>query len=220
MEGSFSNRAAAGAALAEALALAGYARRPDAVVLGLVRGGIPVAVEVANRLGLTLDALVIRKLGVPRAPEVAFGALGPGGVVVHNEDVVAGVEQRDAEAVLDREAAELTRREALYRGGRPPLALRGKVAVLVDDGLATGASARAAVGVARALDAEQVVLAVPVGSTRALNTLLPLVDELVCPLRPAAFGAVSEFYDDFHQVTDAEVAAALDSADVRPPGTV
>ncbi|SNT46646.1 Predicted phosphoribosyltransferase [Asanoa hainanensis] len=218
MEGSFPNRAAAGAALAEALA--DHARRPDTVVLGLVRGGIPVAVEVANRLGLTLDALVIRKLGVPWAPEVAFGAVGPGGVVVRNEDVAARLEQRDADAVLARESAELVRREVAYRGGRPPLSLRGQVAVLVDDGLATGASARAAVGVARALDATRVVLAVPVGSPRALNALRSLVDELVCPLRPAAFGAVSEFYDDFHQVTDAEVAAALDSADVRPPGTV
>lgn len=218
MEGFFRDRAAAGAALAEALA--GYARRPDAVVLGLVRGGIPVAVAVAVRLGLPLDALVIRKLGVPWSPEVAFGALGPGGVLVRNEEVAARLDQRDADAVLDRESAELARREAIYRGGRPPLALRGTVAVLVDDGLATGATARAAVGVARVLDAAGVVLAVPVGSSRALKALQPLVDELVCPLRPATFGAVSEFYDDFHQVTDAEVAEALDSADVRRPGTV
>ncbi len=98
--------------------------------------------------------------------------------------------------------------------------MRGTVAVLVDDGLATGATARAAVGVARELDAAGVVLAVPVGSARALKALQPLVDELVCPLRPATFGAVSEFYDDFHQVTDGEVAEALDSADVRRPGTV
>jgi predicted phosphoribosyltransferase len=218
VEFSFRDRTAAGAALAEALA--GYARRPDAVVLGLVRGGIPVAAAVAVRLALPLDALVIRKLGVPWSPEVAFGALGPGGVLVRNEEVAARLDQRDADAVLDRESAELARREAIYRGGRPPLALRGTVAVLVDDGLATGASARAAVGVARVLDAARIVLAVPVGSSRALKALRPLVDELVCPLRPAAFGAVSEFYDDFHQVTDAEVAEALDSASVRRPGTV
>ncbi|GIF71127.1 phosphoribosyltransferase [Asanoa siamensis] len=218
MEGSFPNRAAAGAALADALS--GYARRRDAVVLGLVRGGMPVAATVAARLGIALDALVIRKLGVPWAPEVAFGALGPGGIVVRNDDVAGRLERDDIDAVLSRETAELVRREARYRGGRPALTLRDRVAVLVDDGLATGASARAAVAVARALEAARVVLAVPVGSTRALRALEPLVDELVCPLRPPVFGAVSEFYDDFHQVTDAEVAEALDSADVRPPGTV
>lgn len=209
---------AGGAALADALA--GYARRPDVIVLGLVRGGMPVAATVATRLGLALDALVIRKLGVPWAPEVAFGALGPGGVLVRNDDVASRLDQRDIDGVLTRESAELARREAHYRGGRPPLALHGKVAVLVDDGLATGASARAAVAVARALDAARVVVAVPVGSGRALAALEPLVDELVCPLRPPGFGAVSEFYDDFHQVTDGEVAEALDSAHVRPPGTV
>ncbi|GAA1850280.1 phosphoribosyltransferase [Asanoa iriomotensis] len=215
MGSSYPNRAAAGAALADALA--GYAGRPDVVVLGLVRGGMPVAAAVARRLGVALDALVIRKLGVPWAPEVAFGALGPGGVVVRNDDVTARLEQGEMDGVLERETAELARRSAHYRGGRPPLALAGKVAVLVDDGLATGASARAAVAVARALAADRVVLAVPVGSGRALDVLVPLVDELVCPMRPPSFGAVSEFYDDFHQVTDREVAEALD---VRPPGTV
>jgi predicted phosphoribosyltransferase len=217
VEGSFRDRTAAGAALAEGLA--GYARRPDVVVLGLVRGGVPVAAAVAARLGVALDVLVIRKLGVPWAPEVAFGALGPGGVAVRNDDVAARLDQPDVERVLAREEAELARREAHYRAGRPPLTLHGKVAVLVDDGLATGATARAAVAVARKLDAARVVLAVPVGSARALSALTPLVDELVCPVRPEPFGAVSQFYDDFHQVTDGEVAAALGPGDVRPPGT-
>jgi putative phosphoribosyl transferase len=200
--------------------LAGYARRPDVLVLGLVRGGMPVAAAVAARLGVALDVLVIRKLGVPWAPEVAFGALGPGGIAVRNDDVAGRLEQPDIERVLAREEAELARREERYRAGRPPLTLRGKVAILVDDGLATGATARAAVAVARALDAARVVLAVPVGSARALSALTPLVDGLVCPVRPEPFGAVSQFYDDFHQVTDGEVAAALDSGDVHPPGTV
>jgi putative phosphoribosyl transferase len=217
VEGSFRDRTAAGAALAEGLA--GYARRPDVVVLGLVRGGVPVAAAVAARLGVALDVLVIRKLGVPWAPEVAFGALGPGGVAVRNDDVAARLDQPDVERVLAREEAELARREAHYRAGRPPLTLHGQVAVLVDDGLATGATARAAVAVARKLDAARVVLAVPVGSARALSALTPLVDELVCPVRPDPFGAVSQFYDDFHQVTDGEVAAALGPGDVRPPGT-
>ncbi|HTF10228.1 MAG TPA: phosphoribosyltransferase, partial [Asanoa sp.] len=161
MEGSFRDRVAAGAALAEGLA--GYAKRPDVVVLGLVRGGVPVAATVAARLAVALDVLVIRKLGVPWAPEVAFGALGPGGVAVRNDDVAARLDQPDVDRVLAREEAELARREAQYRAGRPPLTLRGRVAVLVDDGLATGATARAAVAVARELDAARVVLAVPVG---------------------------------------------------------
>jgi predicted phosphoribosyltransferase len=218
VDGSFPDRAAAGVTLAEGLA--GYAGRPDVVVLGLVRRGVPVAAGVAARLGVALDVLVIRKLGVPWAPEVAFGALGPGGVTVRNDDVAARLEQPDVDRVLAREEAELARREAHYRADRPPLTLRGAVAVLVDDGLATGATARAAVAVARELDAARVVLAVPVGSARALSALTPLVDELVCPVRPEPFGAVSQFYDDFHQVTDGEVAAALESGDVRPPGNV
>lgn len=218
MGATYRDRAAAGAALAGALA--SYAKRPDVVVLGLVRGGVPVAAEVAARLEVALDVLVIRKLGVPWAPEVAFGAVGPGGVAVHNDDVIRRLKPRDIEAVVAREEAELRRREAIYRAGRAPLALRSKIAVIVDDGLATGATARAAVAVARALDAAAVVLAVPVGSARALEALAPLVDGLVCPVRPSPFGAVSEYYEDFHQVTDGEVAAALDSAGVRPTGTV
>ena len=219
MGATYRDRAAAGAALAGALAR--YAKRPDVVVLGLVRGGVPVAAEVAAQLEVALDVLVIRKLGVPWAPEVAFGAVGPGGVAVHNDDVIRRLEPRDIDAVVAREEAELRRREAIYRAGRPPLVLRpSKIAVIVDDGLATGATARAAVAVARALDAAAVVLAVPVGSARALETLAPLVDGLVCPVRPSPFGAVSEYYEDFHQVTDGEVAAALDSAGVRPTGTV
>ncbi|MEV4621752.1 phosphoribosyltransferase family protein [Asanoa sp. NPDC049573] len=218
MDGSFPDRAAAGAALAEGLA--GYAWRPDVIVLGLVRGGVPVAATVAARLGVALDVLVIRKLGVPWAPEVAFGALGPGGVAVRNDDVAARLDQADVDRVLAREEAELAAREARYRAGRPPLRLNGRLAVLVDDGLATGATGRAAVAVARELGAARVVLAVPVGSARALSVLAPLVDELVCPLQPEPFGAVSQFYDDFHQVTDREVAEALGSGRVRPPGTV
>jgi len=222
----FANRIAAGAALADALAGAasepgsGLARRADVVVLGLVRGGVPVAAEVARRLGVRLDVLVIRKLGVPWAPEVAFGAVGPGEVEVRNDDVARTLSEPEIEAVVARERAELRRRERIYRGGRPPLVLRGSVAVVVDDGLATGATGRAAVAVTRALGAASVVLAVPVASARALAALAPLVDELVCPLRPPRFGAVSEFYQDFHQVSDAEVATALGAAGVRPTGTV
>ena len=150
---SYRDRRAAGAALAEHLA--GYAGRDDVVVLGLVRGGVPVAAEVARRLGAPLDVLVVRKLGVPWAPEVAFGALGPGGVRVLNEEIAARLPRPAVAGVVRHEAGELARRERRYRARRPAIELDGKVALLVDDGLATGASARAAVAVARELGASR-----------------------------------------------------------------
>jgi predicted phosphoribosyltransferase len=210
----FRDRDAAGEMLAGALRR--YAGARDVVVLGLVRGGVPIAAVVAARLGVPLDVLVVRKLGVPWAPEVAFGALGPGCVQVVNEDVAARLEPSDVAVVVDREAAELVRRERFYRAGRPPLAVRGRVTVLVDDGLATGATARAAVAVARRLGAAWVVLAAPVGSVQACAALAVDADELVCLLRPAPFGAVSQHYRDFHQVSDAEVVVALASVGVSP----
>jgi predicted phosphoribosyltransferase len=203
----YRDRHAAGAELARRLRP--YAGRSDVVVLGMVRGGVPVAVEVAARLAAPLDVLIIRKLGVPWAPEVAFGALGPGGVQVLNERVVARLEPLAVRAVLRREQAELDRRERHYRGGRPPLDLAGRTAIVVDDGLATGASARAAVTAVRRLGAATVVLAVPVGAHEAVNALKELADEVVCPLVPARFGAVSRYYDDFRQVEDAEVVTLL-----------
>jgi predicted phosphoribosyltransferase len=203
----YENRHAAGELLAERLA--GYAGRPRVIVLGLVRGGLPVAAVVAARLGVPLDILVVRKLGVPWAPEVAFGAVGPGGVRVLNEEVVSRLAPGSVTAVLHRESGELARREARFRGGRSPLALAGQTALIVDDGLATGATARAAVAVVRAMDAERVVVAVPVGSAEALEQLAAEADEVVCPLRPEDFGAVSRFYEDFAQVRDDEVSALL-----------
>jgi predicted phosphoribosyltransferase len=204
---SFRDRRQAGAALAEALDE--YVRQADVLVLGLVRGGIPVAAEVARRLDAPLDALVVRKLGVPWAPEVAFGAMGPGGVRVLNDEIAARLPADAIVGVLRREAAELGRRERRYRAGRPPIELAGRVALLVDDGLATGASARAAVAVARGLDARRVVVAVPVGAPQAVDQLRKVADEVVCPLQPREFDAVSRWYDDFGQVTDAEVIALL-----------
>jgi putative phosphoribosyl transferase len=207
---SYRDRRDAGARLASHLAQ--YVGRDDVVVLGLVRGGIPVAAEVARRLGVPLDALVVRKLGVPWAPEVAFGALGPGDLQVLNEDIAKRLAPEEIAAVVRHEAAELARRERRYRGGRPPLDLAGRTAVIVDDGLATGATARAAIAVARQLGAARVVMAVPVGSDEAVAHLEALADEVVCPLAPMYFGAVSRFYDDFGQVSDAEVVALLDTA--------
>ena len=206
----YRDRRAAGAVLAEHLTE--YADRADVVVLGLVRGGLPVAAEVAHRLRVPLDALVVRKLGVPWAPEVAFGAVGPHGVRVLNPEIVSRLPPGAVAAVVSSESAELTRRERRYRGTRAPLALTGRVALLVDDGLATGASARAAVAVARSLGADRVVVAIPVGAKDALAQLATEADEVVCPWQPADFGAVSRFYDDFGQVADAEVVALLAGA--------
>jgi predicted phosphoribosyltransferase len=206
----YANRSQAGDVLAGGLTE--YAGRTDVVVLGLVRGGVPVAARVAAALGAPLDVLVVRKLGVPWAPEVAFGAMGPGGVVVHNPEVESRLSASDRAEVADAEADELVRREARYRSGRPPLDLAGRVAIIVDDGLATGATARAAVSVARHLGAARVVVAVPVAADDSLRLVAAEADEVVCPLVPGAFGAVSRFYDSFGQTTDAEVVTLLKQA--------
>jgi putative phosphoribosyl transferase len=203
----YRDRRAAGVKLARRLRR--HAGRADVVVLGMVRGGVPVAVVVAERLALPLDALIVRKLGVPWAPEVAFGALGSGGVRVLDERVVTRLDPSAVRTVLRRELAELGRREQQYRGGRPPLDLAGRTAIVVDDGLATGASATAAVAAVRRMGAATVVLAVPVGAREAVRSLAAVADDVVCPLVPTEFGAVSRYYDDFRQVDDDEVVALL-----------
>jgi predicted phosphoribosyltransferase len=203
----YRDRSAAGEALASLLG--SYADRPDVLVLGLVRGGVPVAAEVARRLAAPLDVLVVRKLGVPWSAEVAFGALGPGAVQVFNDDIAGRLSPSDIAWVVRREAEELRRREVMFRAGRGPLDLTGRVAILVDDGLATGATARAAIAVAYRLNAARVVLAAPVGSPEAVTLLDAYADEVVCPVRPPWFGAVGRFYKDFHQVTDQEVVRLL-----------
>ncbi|MEU8365815.1 phosphoribosyltransferase [Micromonospora tulbaghiae] len=203
----YRDRAEAGRELAERLTdLAG---RPDVIVLGLVRGGVPVARVVADQLGAPLDVLVVRKLGVPWAPEVAYGALGPGGVQVLNEMVAGRISENDRAQVRRREQAELERREQRYRGGRPPLDLTGRTAVVVDDGLATGATARAAVQVARHLGAARVLVAVPVGSEQAYDMLAADADAVVSCQLPHDFAAVGAYYEDFHEVSDDEVTQAL-----------
>lgn len=207
MSAGYRDRSAAGQALAGHLSQ--YAERADVTVLGLVRGGVPVAAVVAEQLGARLDVLVVRKLGVPWAAEVAFGAMGSHGVVVRNEEIAGQLPEADIAAVQRREEAELRRRERLYRAGRGPLELTGRVAVVVDDGLATGATARAAVAVTRKLGAAAVVLAVPVGSPEAVAGVREVADEVVCPLSPRDFGAVSRYYDRFPQVTDDQVVALL-----------
>ncbi|WBB65812.1 phosphoribosyltransferase family protein [Micromonospora sp. WMMD812] len=203
----YRDRAEAGRVLADRLT--GLIGEPDVSVLGLVRGGVPVAQVVAERLGGPLDVLVIRKLGMPWAREVAFGALGPGGVQVLNEQVAGRLSSEDIAETRRREQAELERREQLYRAGRPPLDLTGRTAVIVDDGLATGATARAAVEVARRLGARRVVVAVPVGSQEAYEMLAAEADQVICAQHPPEFMAVSAYYDDFHEVSDEEVTETL-----------
>lgn len=203
METAYRDRDDAGETLARRLVqLTG---RPDVTVLGLLRGGAPVAAVIARRLGVAYDVLVIRKLGLPGAPEVAFGAIGPGGVRVLNSQVASGLDDEQIARITAEETAELRRREQRLRCDREPLDLTGRTAVLVDDGLATGATARAAAAVVRGLGAVRVVLAVPVGSIEAVAALHDVVDEVVCPLRPGDFRAVGQYYVDFHQVSDEEV---------------
>jgi putative phosphoribosyl transferase len=182
----------------------------DGVVLGLVRGGVPVAFEVSKACGLPLDILVVRKLGVPWQEELAMGAIASGGTIVLNEDVLrsARVSAAKLEAVIDREKAELARREALYRQGPPAPPIDGRAVVLVDDGLATGASMRAAIR-AVAGRARRMIVAVPVGARTTCEELRSMVDGLVCALIPEPLDAVSLFYREFQPTSDEEVQELL-----------
>jgi putative phosphoribosyl transferase len=207
----FRDRDQAGRRLSEALA--GF-RGQDVVVLGLPRGGVPVAAAVARSLDAPLDVIVVRKVGAPGAPELAMGAVGENGVRVLNEAVLEGwnVSDADLERAVAREQAEVDLRVRRFRGGHPPVALAGRTAIVVDDGVATGATAKAACLVVRALGAQRVVLAVPVASPRALAGLEQVADEVVCLEAPDWFAAVGEAYEDFGQVGDDEVVDLLDEA--------
>ncbi|MFJ8920143.1 phosphoribosyltransferase family protein [Streptomyces sp. NPDC102415] len=204
----FTDRTDAGRQLAAALR---HLERRDPVVLGLPRGGVPVAYEVARALCAPLDVIVVRKLGVPYRPELGFGAIGEGGARVISDEIVrhAGVREKDLEAVERAEEAELLRRAQTYREGRPRLPLEGRAVVVVDDGVATGATARAACQVVRAQGASHVVLAVPVASPDVAAGLREDVDEVVCLSTPQLFSAVGEWYRDFSQTSDEEVVSLL-----------
>lgn len=210
--GRFRDRAHAGELLARALAE--YARRTDVIVLALPRGGVPVGFAIAQRLGVALDILVVRKLGMPHHEEFAMGAVGSGGVRVLQPGVpgLMGVSAQDVDTVAARELAELARREQAYRGKQPPLTLAGRCAILVDDGVATGSTMLAAIQVARRLQPATLVLAIPVAPPETVRTLAPQVDRLVCLSSPPRFRSVGQWYDSFGQTDDAEVQQLLATA--------
>lgn len=216
----FQDRRAAGRALAKLLQQ--YRGQTDVLVLGLARGGVPVAAEVAAQLHAPLDVLVVRKLGAPGQPELAIGAIASGGVMLIHEGTLALHEDSSVlSAEVARQRAELRRREALYRNAHLPQSARDRAVILVDDGAATGASMRAAIRAIRERGARRVIAAVPVASTDALAALRSAADEVACVHAPTAFRSVGEWYEKFEQTSDAEVAALLCDAralpDTRPP---
>lgn len=208
----FQDRRHAGRLLAAAIAPG--RQTSGTVVLGLPRGGVPVAYEVARALPAPLDVFVVRKLGVPSQPELAMGAIGPGGVKVLNRTVVEKLAVSDSliSEVAQRELKELARREADYRGGLSPIKIEGQEVILVDDGLATGSSMLAAVQAVRQQKPSRVTIGVPVAASQTASRLAHLCDELISLLEPDAFYAVGQWYEDFSQITDEEVRKLLRSA--------
>lgn len=203
----FQDRREAGRVLAQRLV--SYRGQPDVLVLGLARGGVPIAWEVASFLGAPLDVFLVRKLGVPHWQELAMGAIASGGGIVINEDLVRrmGIGEDDLSEAIRRETVELARRERAYRGDRPAPELTGRTVILVDDGIATGATMLAAVRAVRA--ARRVVVAVPVGPATVCQRLEAEADEVVCATTPPQFDAVGQAFADFHQVGDEEVRRLL-----------
>ena len=205
----FRDRVDAGRQLASRLAE--FAGRPDVVVLGLPRGGIPVAHEVATRLGVPLDVFLVRKLGVPGQSELAMGAIASGGIEVLNREMIRdlGIPQALVEQVVVRERFELERRDALYRAGRAGAIVEGRTVLLVDDGLATGSTMEAGIAALRHLSPARVVVAVPVGARETCERLRSIVDQVVCVSTPVPFEAVGAWYQEFPQTTDEEVFRLL-----------
>jgi predicted phosphoribosyltransferase len=205
----FRNRTDAGRQLAEKLAA--YANRPDVLVLALPRGGVPVAFELARAFGAPLDVFLVRKLGVPGYEELAMGAVATGGVRVLNDEIVRGlgISEHEIDAVVARELRELSRRDRLYRGDRPPSDVAGRTVILVDDGLATGATMRAAVQALRQQQPGRIVAAVPTASPDTCQVLKAEADDVICAITPEPFFAVGHWYEDFTQTTDDEVRELL-----------
>lgn len=211
----FMDRTHAGQLLAGALGK--YADRADVIVLGLPRGGVPVAYQVAKRLHAPLDVMVVRKLGVPGWEELAMGAIASGGVRVINEDVVRGsnIPPESIERAAAAELEELHRREMAYRGHTGAPDVKGKTVILVDDGIATGSTIRAAVRALRQQGPARIVIAVPTAAADSCAKLEPLVDEFVAVMRPLYFHAVGQWYEDFQQTTDSEVKQLMAEAETR-----
>jgi putative phosphoribosyl transferase len=215
----FRDRVEAGRRLAQRLSE--YAGRDDVIVLGLPRGGVPVAAEVAKALDAPLDVFLVRKVGLPGYEELAMGAVASGGVLVLDEGLIGrlGVSQEQLERAIRDELQELERREQAYRGGREPLDLEGKTVILVDDGLATGASMRAGAEAVRRLNPARVVIAVPVAAEETCDQFRDVVDEVVCAVTPRPFNAVGLWYQDFSQTSDDEVRGLLAEAAERQGGS-
>ncbi|MDD2104271.1 MULTISPECIES: phosphoribosyltransferase [Pseudomonas] len=206
------NRAAAGRRLVEPLLQ--YAHKPDVIILALPRGGVPVAYEVATVLGVRLDLLLVRKLGVPSHPEYAMGAIASGGIEIRNEQALRAhpIDKAAFEAVVARETRELLRRQQVYRGTRAPVQLKDQVVILIDDGLATGASMLAAVQAVRLQEPTRIVVAVPVAPVETAEALRREVDEVICPIMPDWFMSIGHWYMDFSQTSDKEVIDLLQRA--------
>jgi predicted phosphoribosyltransferase len=215
----FQNRTEAGRRLAERLEA--HAGRSDVLVLALPRGGVPVAAEIATALGAPLDVFIVRKLGVPGYEELAMGAIASGGVRVLNDNVIQSLElpERLIEAVTARELRELKWREQAYRGDRPMPEVSGRTVILVDDGIATGSTMRAAIAALRRLGPARIIVAVPTAAPSTRDEIGPLVDEYICEMTPQPFFAVGVWYDDFSQTTDDEVRELLHGAGLESTAT-
>jgi len=211
----FRDRADAGRQLARRLTA--YANRRDVLVLGIPRGGVPVAFEVAQALHAPLDILLVRKLGTPGQKELAMGAIASGGIRIVNQELVAelGITEDQLAEVIAAQEAELHRREQLFRGSRPDISAQGRIIILVDDGIATGSSMRAAIDALRTLQPKKIVVAVPVAPSQADLQIKGVADEFVCVLKPDWFFGIGKFYEDFSQTEDSEVQALLQHA-ARP----
>lgn len=209
MEMKYQNRHEAGKILAKHLKK--YSEKKDVIILALPRGGVPVGYEVAKALSVPLDVFIVRKLGVPFQEELAMGAIASHDALVLNDEIIQtlNISQSDIHKVMQSEKKELKRRENLYRGNRPALALQDKTVILIDDGIATGATMRAAILAIRTQNPQKIVMAVPVAAASTCEEMSPLVDELICPLMPTAFYAVGAWYENFSQTTDEEVSELL-----------
>lgn len=208
----FKNRIQAGQQLARQLSA--YIRHPDAIVLALPRGGVPVGFAMTQSLQIPLDVLLVRKLGMPGHQEYAIGAVAGGGICLLNDEVVAsyGISKPVIDAMIQQESQEIVRRETLYRANRPPLQLKNRIVILVDDGIATGSSMLAAIQAVRHAQPSRIIVAVPVAPADVCRILESEVDQVICLRTPQPFYAVGLWYEDFHQITDDEATHLLDEA--------